>query len=401
MTILVDAHPSSGVVGIGVIKSMLPRTDQWAYRIPYALQWMWPVPLLIGVALAPESPWWLAHDDVGEDYAGATYWDCFKGTDLRRTEIVCADNLPCSCMVWATQNLAGNSFTGYSTYFLEQAGLAPAKSYDFALGLYALIILVSAPSYLPARGRHRSRLRSSTSLSCFPLMLFLLPLDAHPIAFAQARINVVEAPSRYPEANAANTILAPRFVRRFRFPRQSHPLLLISSRSESPTDPDLAPYRRCFASQKNTPRPSPMPGSSREMRPLTVHALSIPARTVLLLYALKADTRPALAMGFKSRVNLRALQILAPFKSTGSCSSPCVQPQLHQVRASTSSSEGRQCSKFASTRVDVFDDVHGASAGKGGNGVGEGSMDGEEGEKAGRGGLSRGWMNILSFKGRS
>lgn len=26
------------VIGIGVIKSMLGRTDQWAYRIPYAIQ---------------------------------------------------------------------------------------------------------------------------------------------------------------------------------------------------------------------------------------------------------------------------------------------------------------------------------------------------------------------------
>ncbi|KAJ6587619.1 MFS transporter [Mycena vulgaris] len=154
------------VIGIGVIKSMLPRTDAWAYRIPYALQWMWPVPLLVGVALAPESPWWLVRRgrlaeakhallrltsldretefDADETIAmmqhttmleekltrGATYWDCFKGTDLRRTEIV--------CMVWAMQNLAGNSFTGYSTYFLEQAGLPAAKSYDFALGQYGI-----------------------------------------------------------------------------------------------------------------------------------------------------------------------------------------------------------------------------------------------------------------------
>lgn len=44
--------------------------------------------------------------------SGATYWDCFKGTDLRRTEIV--------CMCWAIQNLSGNSFSGYSSYFLEQ-----------------------------------------------------------------------------------------------------------------------------------------------------------------------------------------------------------------------------------------------------------------------------------------
>ncbi|KAJ9629458.1 hypothetical protein H2203_001832 [Taxawa tesnikishii (nom. ined.)] len=153
-------------IGIGVIKSMLGRTDQWAYRIPYALQWMWPVPLLVGIACAPESPWWLVRKgrveeakksllrltstnretdfDADETVAmmvhttkleekitkGASYLDCFKGTDLRRTEII--------CMVWAMQNLSGNSFSGYSTYFLEQAGLAPSKAYDFALGQYGI-----------------------------------------------------------------------------------------------------------------------------------------------------------------------------------------------------------------------------------------------------------------------
>jgi MFS transporter, SP family, general alpha glucoside:H+ symporter len=154
------------VIGIGVIKSMLGRTDQWAYRIPYSLQWMWPVPLLIGIFLAPESPWWLVRKgrledakksllrltslnretdfDADETIAmmvhttsleeritkGATYFDCFRGTDRRRTEIV--------CMVWAIQNLSGNSFSGYSSYFLEQAGLPPVKAYDFALGQYSI-----------------------------------------------------------------------------------------------------------------------------------------------------------------------------------------------------------------------------------------------------------------------
>jgi MFS transporter, SP family, general alpha glucoside:H+ symporter len=154
------------VIGIGVIKSMLGRTDQWAYRIPYALQWMWPVPLLIGIALAPESPWWLVRKgriddakrallrltslnretdfDADETVAmmqhttaleekityGATYLDCFRGADSRRTEII--------CMVWAIQNLSGNSFSGYSTYFLEQAGLDPGDAFDFALGQYGI-----------------------------------------------------------------------------------------------------------------------------------------------------------------------------------------------------------------------------------------------------------------------
>lgn len=157
------------LIGIGVIKSMLHRDDEWAYRIPYALQWMWPVPLLVGIFLAPESPWWLVRRgriddakrallrltslnretdfDADETIAmmvhttalekkitsGASYLDCFRGTDLRRTEIV--------CMVWAIQNLSGNSFSNYSTYFLEQAGLDTSKSYSFAMGQYGINML--------------------------------------------------------------------------------------------------------------------------------------------------------------------------------------------------------------------------------------------------------------------
>ncbi|KAJ6441722.1 sugar porter (SP) family MFS transporter [Purpureocillium lavendulum] len=153
-------------IGIGVIHAMLDREDEWAYRIPYALQWMWPLPLFIGIYFAPESPWWLVRKgktqeakksllrltslnretdfDADETVAmmvhttaleekitaGTSYWDCFKGVDLRRTEIV--------CMTWAIQNLSGNAFSNYSTYFLKQAGLSEDKSYSFALGQYAI-----------------------------------------------------------------------------------------------------------------------------------------------------------------------------------------------------------------------------------------------------------------------
>ncbi|KOS40728.1 hypothetical protein ACN38_g8389 [Penicillium nordicum] len=154
------------LVGIGVIKAMLNRDDQWSYKIPYGLQWMWPVPLFIGIYLAPESPWWLIRRNRDEDAKkallrltnpkrnvnfnadetiamirhttdleaklseGASYFDCFKGTNLRRTEIV--------CLVWAIQNLSGNSFSNYSTYFLEQAGLSASNSYSFAMGQYGI-----------------------------------------------------------------------------------------------------------------------------------------------------------------------------------------------------------------------------------------------------------------------
>ncbi|CZT25789.1 probable alpha-glucoside transport protein [Ramularia collo-cygni] len=175
------------LIAIGVIRSMVDRNDEWAYRIPYALQWMWPVPLIIGVAFAPESPWWLVRRgrvadakkallrltslnretdfDADETIAmmthttaleekittGASYLDCFKGTDLRRTEIV--------CMAWAMQNLAGNSFSNYSTYFLTNSGVSESNSYNFAMGQYGInIVGVIGAWFLMSRGIGRRTL---------------------------------------------------------------------------------------------------------------------------------------------------------------------------------------------------------------------------------------------------
>ncbi|KAL1796138.1 hypothetical protein ACET3X_006362 [Alternaria dauci] len=154
------------LIAIAVIKSMYGRTDEWAYRIPYALQWMWFPILMASIYLAPESPWWLVRKERYADAkksllaltspkrdptfnadetvdmmrhtnelekemsAGTSYMDCFKGSNRRRTEIV--------CMLFLSQNLAGNTFSNYSTYFFEQAGLTGTIPYDFALGQYGL-----------------------------------------------------------------------------------------------------------------------------------------------------------------------------------------------------------------------------------------------------------------------
>lgn len=150
----------------GVLKGVSGKTGSIAYKLPYGLQWIWPVPLIIVLALAPESPWWLVRKGRTEDAKhnllrltsrnqpgfnpdetigmmvyttelekantkGAKYIDCFRGVNLRRTEIV--------CMVWAIQSLCGGStFIGYSTYFFEQAGLSVDDSFSLSLGLYAL-----------------------------------------------------------------------------------------------------------------------------------------------------------------------------------------------------------------------------------------------------------------------
>ncbi|KAJ4307913.1 hypothetical protein N0V94_009565, partial [Neodidymelliopsis sp. IMI 364377] len=42
---------------------MLSLPSQWAYRIPFGLQWAFPIPIFIVVLLAPESPWWLVRQN--------------------------------------------------------------------------------------------------------------------------------------------------------------------------------------------------------------------------------------------------------------------------------------------------------------------------------------------------
>ncbi|WAO92417.1 MFS domain-containing protein [Fusarium falciforme] len=153
-------------IASGVLRAMLSRDDKWGYKIPFALQWMWPVPLIIGIWLAPESPWWLVrrgrieeakhslqrltvrnenadfkpdetismmihtNEMEKEAQAGTTYLDLFKGVSLRRTEIV--------CVTWMIQTLCGSTFMGYSTYFYQQAGMAIENSFSMSLGQYAI-----------------------------------------------------------------------------------------------------------------------------------------------------------------------------------------------------------------------------------------------------------------------
>ena len=57
--------------------------------------------------------------------SGAHYWDCFRGVDLRRTEI--------ASMVWVTQAFCGVPFMSFSVQFMIQAGLDTANSFALSL----------------------------------------------------------------------------------------------------------------------------------------------------------------------------------------------------------------------------------------------------------------------------
>jgi SP family general alpha glucoside:H+ symporter-like MFS transporter len=148
------------LVAAGVLEGFVDRQDQWAYRIPFAIQWVWPVPLVLMIWFAPESPWWLVrrgkldaaeralmrltsgasagerkqtiammrhtNDTEIETETGTSYWDCFRGFDLRRTEI--------ACVAFAAQVWCGSPLGGTPVYFFIQAGVSTANSFKFSVG---------------------------------------------------------------------------------------------------------------------------------------------------------------------------------------------------------------------------------------------------------------------------
>src|SRR5690349_9990081 len=47
------------LIGAGVLKSFIEWDNDWAWRIPFALQWLW-IPFLFAACIfMPESPWFL------------------------------------------------------------------------------------------------------------------------------------------------------------------------------------------------------------------------------------------------------------------------------------------------------------------------------------------------------
>jgi SP family general alpha glucoside:H+ symporter-like MFS transporter len=53
----------------GVLRALVQRNDEWAYRIAFAIQWIWPIPIIIGVFIVPKSPWWLVRKGRSEEAA--------------------------------------------------------------------------------------------------------------------------------------------------------------------------------------------------------------------------------------------------------------------------------------------------------------------------------------------
>ncbi|KAL2817195.1 general substrate transporter [Aspergillus granulosus] len=194
--------------------------NQWAWRVPLALQWIFPTPLMILIFLAPESPWWLIRRGrkeealrsikrlgakteeqaqqslamiertvkIEEQIGGSpTLLDLLKGTDRRRTII--------TCLVYASQNFAGNLIANQATYFFEQAGIASNRAFQLNLITTCLQFVANIGSwFLTSWFRRRTVFLWGTGTNV--MFLFILGICAsipqnNQTNYAQACLGVI------------------------------------------------------------------------------------------------------------------------------------------------------------------------------------------------------------------
>ncbi|KAL5611173.1 hypothetical protein FOBRF1_007290 [Fusarium oxysporum] len=153
----------------GVLRAVVGLEGELGWRLPFTLQWVWPVPLLVVAFFAPESPWnavrrnkmeearkslirlrsagTFTEDDIDAHLAyiqhtteiekaeteGASFLDCFRGTNLRRTEI--------NAMTWTCQIFDGNPLTSYAVVFFEAAGFSTEATFDLNMCVNACFII--------------------------------------------------------------------------------------------------------------------------------------------------------------------------------------------------------------------------------------------------------------------
>ncbi|KAL4952460.1 general substrate transporter [Aspergillus filifer] len=147
-------------------------TTRWAYRAIFAAQWGYAAIALTFILFMPESPWWLVSkgreqkalsalsrlgytdtqrtkklasmkitlEQVRRETEGATYLECFRRSNLRRTII--------SIAPLSIQALCGVIFTAsYSTYYFQLAGYSDAMSFRLQIAMQVLSIVGNVMSY--------------------------------------------------------------------------------------------------------------------------------------------------------------------------------------------------------------------------------------------------------------
>ncbi|KAM6528852.1 hypothetical protein FALCPG4_009807 [Fusarium falciforme] len=202
-------------ISAGVLKGLVNNPTEWSYRVPFAIQWVWPVPLFIAAWMAPESPWYLVRTnqldeakrslerlsepehDINidatvammvhtnkleiEERAGVTYWDCFRGSNIRRTEI--------ACIGFLSQITNGGALCYSGSFFFQQTGISPDASYGIALGGTGIAFVGTIISwfYISKWGRRTIWLAGFSSLVAILWVIGFLALPKQTMALAWAQ----------------------------------------------------------------------------------------------------------------------------------------------------------------------------------------------------------------------
>ncbi|KAL1858065.1 hypothetical protein VTK73DRAFT_7970 [Phialemonium thermophilum] len=192
------------LLGNGVTAGTNQLKSHWAYSIPFALQWFWVAIIIPGALFIPESPWWLVRkrkmdeaeralrklasskvnvaatlavitetDRLEQELEmGSTYWDCFKGVNLRRTEI--------SVGVYCIQVLSGIYLINYGTYFFTLAGLPGQKAFDMGVAFLAVGFVGTIVSWFLLVRFGRRRIYNTGLFALVVLMFIIGILDCVP-----------------------------------------------------------------------------------------------------------------------------------------------------------------------------------------------------------------------------
>jgi SP family general alpha glucoside:H+ symporter-like MFS transporter len=149
-----------------ILNSTGTADTRWAYRAVFCSQYGFSGTAALFVFFMPESPWWLCSkereekairsltrlgygkdgeavkrlavikltlEQVRKETEGATYFECFRKSNLRRTMI--------SIAPLSIQALSGVIFiAGYSTYYAQLAGFSTKTSFQLFVGLQVVSV---------------------------------------------------------------------------------------------------------------------------------------------------------------------------------------------------------------------------------------------------------------------
>jgi SP family general alpha glucoside:H+ symporter-like MFS transporter len=175
LTAAVNLFINAGqLIAIGIGNSRFTIMSPASYKVLFAAQWSFPCFIALVSIFMPESPWYLCRkgcveqakkslerlhlkttdtslilEDIQATIAdeqaianaqqNASFMDCFRGTNWRRTRIACG--------MFAVQQFTGIAFYSQALYFLGISGLPVALTFQLALGGFGVAMLGNIVSW--------------------------------------------------------------------------------------------------------------------------------------------------------------------------------------------------------------------------------------------------------------